>query len=315
MASEDKNARKYSASPPAGGISAQIPRRLPSAESDRIIDKKCCERRSRLMDEFDDVVLQHVIISWGVIALLTQWRRLRGRKLSPLIPGPPGMRDPLVGHGKVRKNRYTARAKKGQYGYSARTYENSTWAATLADAHPNGPRNPFSTKGKKFRQDFRVPYVLFMFIVNLAKVQRWASKAAVDVSGRPSVPIELKILGVLYILGGDHGFKSVVDLGGFSTAVMNEFFLEFVSAFAIAMFPIWVVMPSTSAEIERVRLQFEALGFPGAVGSGDCTHIGVDKMPIGMGNLLRGKSVRPTLAFEVCLYQFLYSTLTLTCSF
>ena len=116
MASEDKNARKYSASPPAGGISAQIPRRLPSAESDRIIDKKCCERRSRLMDEFDDVVLQHVIISWGVIALLTQWRRLRGRKLSPLIPGPPGMRDPLVGHGKVRKNRYTARAKKGRDG-------------------------------------------------------------------------------------------------------------------------------------------------------------------------------------------------------
>ena len=40
MASEDKNARKYSASPPAGGISAQIPRRLSSAESERIIDKK-----------------------------------------------------------------------------------------------------------------------------------------------------------------------------------------------------------------------------------------------------------------------------------
>ena len=54
MAPEDKNARKYSASPPAGGISAQIPRRLPSAESDRIIDKKCCERRSRLMDELCD---------------------------------------------------------------------------------------------------------------------------------------------------------------------------------------------------------------------------------------------------------------------
>jgi hypothetical protein len=62
----------------------------------------------------------------------------------------------------------------------------------------------------------------------------------------------IKILGVLYISGRDHGFKSVVDLKGFSTAVMNAFFLEFVSAFAITMFPIWVVMPSTSAEIERV---------------------------------------------------------------
>jgi hypothetical protein len=204
------------------------------------------------MDEFDDVVLQHVIISWGVIALLT----VASAAWPQTFPADPWTARNARSSGWARERA----AKKGQYGYSARTYENSTWAATLADAHPNGPRNPFSTKGKKFRQDFRVPYVLFMFIVNLAKVQRWASKAAVDVSGRPSVPIELKILGVLYILGGDHGFKSVVDLGGFSTAVMNEFFLEFVSAFAIAMFPIWVVMPSTSAEIERVRLQFEALG-------------------------------------------------------
>ncbi len=43
-----------------------------------------------------------------------------------------------------------------------------------------------------------------------------------------------------------------VDLKGVSTAVMNELSLEFVSAFTIAMFPFWVVMPSTSAEIERV---------------------------------------------------------------
>jgi hypothetical protein len=42
------------------------------------------------------------------------------------------------------------------------------------------------------------------------------------------------------------------DLKGVSTAVMNEFSLEFVSAFTISMFPFWVVMPSTSAEIERV---------------------------------------------------------------
>jgi hypothetical protein len=48
-----------------------------------------------------------------------------------------------------------------------------------------------STKWKKFRQDFRVLDVLFMFIVNLAKVQRWATKAAVDASGRPAVPFEL----------------------------------------------------------------------------------------------------------------------------
>jgi hypothetical protein len=86
------------------------------------------------MDELNDVVVQHLIITWGVTALLTQWRRLCSRKLGPLIPGPPGIRDHLVGQGKVRKNRYKARAKKGLYGYSARTYENSTWAETLRGA-------------------------------------------------------------------------------------------------------------------------------------------------------------------------------------
>ena len=40
------------------------------------------------MDAFDDVVLQHLIISWGVTALLTQWRSQSGRGPASKWPRP-----------------------------------------------------------------------------------------------------------------------------------------------------------------------------------------------------------------------------------
>ena len=263
----------------------------------------------------EEVFLKQMMIIWSVTALLGQWRRGRRAARSMEVPGKPLKRKDgfyRLPHGKVRKNRFRPRAKKNEDAYSKRDYAGSPWMKTLQNDDANGPRNPASTKGKKFRTDFRVPYTVFIFIVYLAKVHGWAAKADVDVCGRPTVPIELKILGVLYILGGDHGFDSVVDLGGFSAAIMNVFFVEFVSAFAIAMFPIWVTMPSTMDAIERVRQQFAVLGFPGVVGSADCTHIGVDKMPIGLKNLLTGRSGHCTLAYEVRRYLVLTQGVSLT---
>ena len=251
----------------------------------------------------DELVFNQLIIVWSVTALLHRWRRGRAARMQE-VPGKPLKSGPgyyRLPKGKIRKNKWKARAKKNDDGHSKREYADSPWAKTLRNEDINGPRNPCSTKGKKFRTDFRVPYAVFMFIVFLAKLHGWGTTGETDATGRCAVPIELKILGVLCILGGDHGFNCVVDLGGFSASVMNVFFVDFVSSFAIAMFPIWVAIPSTREAIERVRMQFANLGFPAAVGSADCTHVGVDKMPIGMKNLLTGRSGHCTLAYEVRL--------------
>ena len=90
------------------------------------------------------------------------------------------------------------------------------WWAKLQEAHADGPRNPNSKLGKDFRKDFRVPFKVFQFIVDMAKSRNWMSVAVVDACGRTGIPIELQILGVLYILGVDHKFRSVEKLGNFS---------------------------------------------------------------------------------------------------
>lgn len=35
-------------------------------------------------------------------------------------------------------------------------------------------------------------------------------------------------------------------------------------------------------DIKRVTDQYQAVGLPGCCGSIDCTHVGVDKMPLGL---------------------------------
>jgi hypothetical protein len=60
-------------------------------------------------------------------------------------------------------------------------------------------------------------------------------------------------------------------------------------------------MPRTKAEIARITDQYAKVVLPGCVGSIDCTHVGVDRMPAGLKNLLTGKEGYPTLSFEVRL--------------
>jgi hypothetical protein len=215
--------------------------------------------------------------------------------------GPEGPRLP---QGKKRKLPWVPRPRLDKngtptHGFMKRNYKESTWWAILQDDHADGPRNPNSKLGKDFRKDFRVPFKVFQFIVDMAKSRNWMSVAVVDACGRTGIPIELQILGVLYILGGDHKFRSVEKLGNFSGESMRVFFIAFVSAFSCDLFDIWVCMPRTKAEIARITDQYAKVGLPGCVGSIDCTHVGVDRMPAGLKNLLTGKEGYPTLSFEV----------------
>ena len=77
-------------------------------------------------------------------------------------------------------------------------YEYSTWGRMLRNPRT---RDPGDRKGGVlFRLRFRVPFPLFERIVALTRENNWFTERR-DSSGRRGAPLELKILGVLRVLG------------------------------------------------------------------------------------------------------------------
>ena len=60
--------------------------------------------------------------------------------------------------------------------------------------------NPESTAAKKFRLRFRVPYPVFIDLMNKAMQLGYELRPR-NCSGTEGVPLELKVLGVLRVLG------------------------------------------------------------------------------------------------------------------
>lgn len=62
-------------------------------------------------------------------------------------------------------------------------------------------RTPETKAAKQFRSRFRLPFSSFENLCHLASVLPCCTYAEADVTGRLSIPVELKLLGVLRILG------------------------------------------------------------------------------------------------------------------
>jgi hypothetical protein len=58
-----------------------------------------------------------------------------------------------------------------------------------------------SRAAKRFRGDFRLPYPVFLRVVEAAKAHKWLWCCDTDAVGVKSAPLELKVLAVLYLLG------------------------------------------------------------------------------------------------------------------
>ena len=73
------------------------------------------------------------------------------------------------------------------------------WLQTLTDPTI---KDPFSRSGKKFRRDFRIPYIIFEEILTMLKHtgERPFNYSEVTIGGKPSIPLELKVLCALRTL-------------------------------------------------------------------------------------------------------------------
>jgi hypothetical protein len=88
-----------------------------------------------------------------------------------------------------------------------------------------------------------------------------------------SSPIELLLLGLLIYPGGSWTFDDIEE----STVILAEMHCTFLHHFlnygSTALFQKFVTFPINFAEAKTHMAEFAVAGFPGCIGSANCTHI------------------------------------------
>jgi hypothetical protein len=223
-----------------------------------------------------------------------------------------------------KKPRNTGPRPGGSNQHGRADYQSSLWARFLRE-NEKELRRPGSNAALLFRRRFRVPYVIFLQLLEWTKA--WHEKGATDAFGRERIPTELKLLGVLRVLGRATCFDGIQELSGISVPTMCAFFHEFTSWFAkevswiclgslfilnshqkthvccvllwSQIYPKFVSPPKTKEELLEVSTAYAAVGLPGAIGSMDVVHIAWCMCPAHLSNLCTGKEGYPTIGYNV----------------
>jgi hypothetical protein len=156
-------------------------------------------------------------------------------------------------------------------------------------------KDPKSDEGKLFRRRFRVPFPIFERLTQIA-VELGFPLRPRGANGRRGVPLELKVLGVLRVLGRGTCFDGIQELSKASAEVMRTFFHKFCRLFSEKYFAQYV-HPPEGDEIASVMRVYERQGLPGCLGSTDCVHVRWDMCPTAVANFCCGKEGYPTLAW------------------
>lgn len=82
-----------------------------------------------------------------------------------------------------------------------------------------------------------------------------------------------------------------------SIATAHSVFHRFCREFTLAMFDQWIALP-TGDDLAKVMQVYDDLGFPGAMGSCDVTHLAWGCAPHSHPRSSTGKAEFPTLAYQ-----------------
>lgn len=107
----------------------------------------------------------------------------------------------------------------------------------------------------------------------------------------------LQVLAVLYILGRGNYFDDITQMSCISEPTVQRVFHAFTARFSRELFSTWVKLP-TGADLKKVMDDYDDVGFTGAVGSTDVTHVHWQQAPFSKRRSYTGKEGFPTLAYE-----------------
>ena len=151
---------------------------------------------------------------------------------------------------------------------------------------------PTSTAALLFRRRFRSPFSWFEML--MIDTRKWQCNASThDVAGRQAISLELKVLGVLRILGRGSCLNGITELSSISESAMHNFLHSFTSWFRAEMYPRMATQPKSYSALEIAMGPYCALGLNGAIGSTD-----VGEMRKEFEILHMGKEGYPTIAYN-----------------
>jgi hypothetical protein len=120
---------------------------------------------------------------------------------------------------------------------------------------------------------------------------------------KSKILIEYKVLACLKILGRDLCCDEIDEVLNISESTVNKFFHQFITNFANAVYNKYVYVPD-GAELDAVQEVYSRMGFPGCVGSMDCTHLVWDRAAKKVANQCKKSGSAKTLSFEVVVDHF-----------
>ncbi len=179
-------------------------------------------------------------------------------------------------------------------------YWESLWGKWLLDP---SLQIPGSRASKDFRRRFRVPYPLFKeVLVPQCINEKIASTAA------HAIPMEFRVLIVLRILGAGATYSDCSDCSNVGTPTVAVIFSEFSENFVSKFYAKFVYFPEGRELLNALEV-YRKLGFPGCVGSIDCTHIDWRACKKKYRFEATGKEGHPTLSFQAVVNhdRFVYS--------
>lgn len=185
--------------------------------------------------------------------------------------------------------------------YDRPVYKQSTWWTMLAKGDCKILGHP---QNKLFRRRFSVPFSMFKDIVEESRLWvldngKLMGETGSDCIGVEGVPLELKILGALRMSAKGCSFDAIAELSGMSISTMHTFYHFYWAKFVTVFKERWIYYPTTAAEAADNLKVYSRLGFPGAIGSIDCTHVMWGRCPALYQNTYTGKEKKATVAYEV----------------
>jgi hypothetical protein len=179
--------------------------------------------------------------------------------------------------------------------FSSRNFDywETSWGKLLRN--PN-TRDISSKEGRLFRRRFRVPFQIFTDVL----LPKSKEHNIFDTRGTTQIPLEIKILMVLRVLGRNNCIDDIKELNGetIGESTINSIFKTFVTNFADRIFPLYVKEPSPD-RMKKIMDVYKSLGVPGAAGSMDCTRLHWLMCPSSIRQSAIGKEGFPTLVFQV----------------
>ncbi|CAB1097890.1 unnamed protein product [Ectocarpus sp. CCAP 1310/34] len=185
--------------------------------------------------------------------------------------------------------------------YPRKDYNISGWAIQLQelkDLEVDGIVDPTSRPARRFRESFRLPYPFFVELVALVKQRDWFPTGKQDASGRRGIPVQLKVLACLQILARGNCFADIYHMSFISMQTAAATFHRFTRYFAREMYAEHIFLPTGDYQ-KKVMTQYDRLGFSGATGSTDVTHIPWGMCPYNQARSYTGKEGYPTVAYQV----------------